>query len=174
MGRAVIDLTGQRYGMLTVLRMDDKAVRGAGKSSQWVVRCDCGNERAIASQVLRCLGQKSCGCQRGVGGRFEPKYGIPKSAFQRWTNMMRRCYSPASEKDSRNYMERGIAVCDKWHDPRQFYADMGDPPFVGATLDRVDNDRGYSPENCRWATYTEQNNNRGTYNVAARKRHGDQ
>lgn len=167
MGRPVIDLTGQRYGILTVLYRDPFWVGGRGISSSWVVRCGCGKERTITSDVLRSLHQQSCGCLRGKGINFKPKYGIPKNAFQRWINMMRRCYSPTTEKDRRNYMDRGITVCKEWHDPRRFYADMGDPAFKGATLDRLDNNGNYELANCRWATLSQQNKNRRPFNRSA-------
>ena len=160
MGRPVIDLTGQRYGIMTVMHRDLNARGGTRVSSKWVVSCGCGRTRSISSNVLRTLNQQSCGCLKGHNLSHPPKYGIPKLAFWRWANMMRRCYSPTSEKDKRNYMDRGIVVCPEWHDPRKYYVDMGDAPFDGATIDRVNNDGNYELKNCRWATYSEQNKNR--------------
>ena len=166
MGRPAIDLTGHRYGIMTVIGRDLSVRGGASVSSRWIVRCGCGNERSISSNVLRTLHQKSCGCLRG---KHEGKYGIPMRALQRWTNMMRRCYQPTSHKDARNYRGRGIAVCVAWHDPKVFYGDIGDPPFGGATLDRINNNGNYEPSNVRWATWTQQNKNRRPF--GGRHRH---
>ena len=167
MSRPAIDLTGQRYGIMTVLKRDHSSLGGNGLSSKWIIRCDCGVERSISSGVLRGSHQQSCGCMRGVGGRFKPKYGIPTQAFQRWVNMMRRCYSPTSAKDSKHYMERGISVCKDWHDPVKYYADVGDAPFDGASIDRVNNDGNYEPSNVRWATASQQNKNRRPFKRGA-------
>jgi predicted DNA-binding protein (UPF0251 family) len=78
--------------------------------------------------------------------------------YKTWSNMMRRCYSE-KERAYKNYGGRGIYVCEQWHDLRVFVKDMGDRPN-GCSLDRINNDLGYSPENCRWATDEMQSRNR--------------
>jgi hypothetical protein len=88
-----------------------------------------------------------------------------EAGFVVWTGMMRRCYNEESPRFHR-YGGRGIGVCARWHAFENFLADMGPPP-LGLTLERVNNDDGYSPENCRWASYVEQNNNRATTRLIA-------
>lgn len=85
------------------------------------------------------------------------KHGMYRTkVYRRWIYMKNRCNTDPT------YMSKNITVCDRWlHDFQAFYADMGDP-FDGATLDRIDGTKGYSPENCRWATYKQQNNNLST------------
>lgn len=82
-----------------------------------------------------------------------------KRIYRRWTSMMSRCYNKNSP-NYKNYGERGIGVCARWNNFENFYEDMGDIPFEKAQIDRIDNEKGYSPENCKWSTPSENSRNR--------------
>ena len=108
---------------------------------------------------LRSGKQRSCGCYREEIRRTHGKSN--SSIYRRWNAMLMRCQDPKHQSFG-HYGGRGIKVCERWQKFDDFYADVGDPP-AGMTLDRVDNDRGYSPDNVRWATPKEQMaNRRGT------------
>lgn len=156
----LIDLTGQRFTRLIVVRRVGSDRSGQAK---WECRCDCGGKTITLGGNLRKGNTHSCGCYH-VDRTVEVKTrhgharkGSVSSTHRIWWAMLERCENP---KDTRyvDYGGRGITVCERWHIFENFFADMGERPS-GRTLDRRDNDLGYSPENCRWATSAEQRKN---------------
>lgn len=160
---------GQRFGHLMILGLGRRRTRPCGVSVlYWRVRCDCGREFERASGSISSKHRKepqSCGCAvpKQVARRAT-SHGLKKhKSYDAWCSMMKRC-SSRSDKFYRRYGARGIVVCDRWHDINNFIADMGERP-PNTTLDRIDNDGNYDPDNCRWATVKQQARNKSSNRV---------
>lgn len=157
MKKPKLQLQGQRFGKLLVVEQAP-TVKGA---TMWRCVCDCGGERVCIGHRLTIGFITSCGCMKAENrSRSHQKHGLSKHRlFTVWWNMMCRCYEPKNNRYYR-YGARGIAVCPRWHDVRNFISDMQGTWFEGGELDRKDNDGDYEPDNCRWVTALEQARNR--------------
>lgn len=152
------DLAGQTFGRLTVLQRGEDQIRPSGRRLViWRCQCVCGAEAAVRSDHLTCEKIQSCGCWR----RDQPtKHGGAYSKeYNSWGNAQQRCDNP-NNPGYDDYGGRGITFCDRWRKFENFLADMGECPDPDFSIERQDNDRGYEPGNCKWASTAEQNRNR--------------
>lgn len=158
----VRDLVGHRFGRLVVLEMTERNRSG---NVLWKAQCDCGVVRVVAGDHL-CRGTtRSCGCfsREVISNRNtthgDSRFGRRTCEYGIWKTMIARCGNSSVDRYS-SYGERGIRVCDRWCDFRNFLEDMGRRPTPQHSIDRIDNDGNYEPGNCRWATRSVQSRNK--------------
>lgn len=162
-----LELMGQRFGMLTVIERAESKKNGAVR---WKCLCDCGNSTIVEGRELKRGKSRSCGCRKAEAMReANTTHGKTHTRlFSIWTGMKNRC-SNVNDEHYERYGRRGITVCEEWlHDFEAFYNwAMAHGYADSLSIDRIDNDKGYSPNNCQWATPTEQANNRSTNRIVS-------
>ncbi len=169
-GRNRVSLAGLKFTRLRVLHaMPDSKGSGKGRyRSQWMCVCDCGENRIVKTEGLKSGKIKSCGClNREKSSERWKTHGLSHAglrAYTSWAKIRERILCPTC-KSYKYYGGRGIRLCRRWRNFKNFYADMGDPP-EGMTIHRKENNGHYEPGNCIWADdFTQAQNKRSNINL---------
>lgn len=162
--KAAMELVGKRFGKLTVV---ERMQNSKAHKTRWLCRCDCGNEVIVVGSNLQSGNTTSCGCLHNEllaesNAKTKITHGHSKSRlYTIWTDMKQRCNNP-NDRYYKLYGGRGICVCKEWeHDFQAFYNWATSHGYKDSlSIDRIDNEKGYSSDNCRWATAKEHAENR--------------
>lgn len=157
------DATGEKHGRLTAIRF----VKKEKYKYYWLFRCDCGNEKIIKINNVRSGNVKSCGCLKKeylrktytTHGEASRNNGETRE-YRIWLAIKTRCFNK-KQKGYKNYGGRGITICKRWFEYKLFLKDMGRCPD-GYQIERINNNKGYYPRNCKWVSRAEQCRNRRT------------
>ena len=156
-----IDHTGERFGILTAIKYEIRKTKH-GKVAYWYCRCDCGTEKWVSANHLTRGYAKSCGCKQYDTPQTKPnllKKNNPR-IYSIWSGMKTRCNNTNSKR-YKDYGGRGIKICDEWLIFDNFCLwSLENGYEEGLTIERIDNDKSYCPENCKWISQSEQNKNK--------------
>ena len=151
----LVDLTGEKFGKLVVIEQAENV----GRRTAWLCRCECGNQKVVVSHRLISGCTRSCGCLGMKNRRTHGMHGT--RIYKTWISMKRRC----ANKNDKRYGGRGITVCPEWRDSFEAFYEWAikNGYDESLTIDRINNDGNYEPDNCRWVDwFTQANNKRDT------------